>query len=63
MSVATASALKVRWPDVCHDAGLSNRSASWISCVFVAMCMYAGKMDGWMDGWNGLGMMQYTLFR
>lgn len=23
MSVATANALKVRWPDVCHDRGLS----------------------------------------
>lgn len=23
MSVATANALKVRWPEVCHDGGLS----------------------------------------
>ena len=45
ISVATANALKVRWPDVCHDGGCQSVS-ELDSYAFVIICMQGRWMDG-----------------
>ena len=42
MSVATANALKVRWPDVCQKASVSD----WFSCLLYSCSIRA--VEAWM---------------
>lgn len=45
MSVATANALKVKWPDVCQKASVSD----WFSCLLYLSRI--GAVEAW-SGWD-----------